>query len=152
MFCALEDFEEGRQNDWHPPDPEVYWFWNLSDLSLPHPGQGVLAVTYYRPEPDQFIAFDLTVDCDFSAFGRLQMWVYGEATLQLAFEDRRSGAFEPEPATALDPGGWTLLAFDYANAGDEIDLGAIETVKIFIVPDETAAQGKILLDEIILVP
>ena len=119
---------------------------------MPHPGQGALVVTYYRPEPDQFIAFELTVDCDFSTFGRVQMWVYRQATLKLALEDWDSGGIELDPARALDPEGWTLLEFEYASAGQGIDLGAVKTVKIFIIPDDPSAQGRIMLDEIILVP
>ena len=119
---------------------------------MPHPGQGALAVSYYRPGPDQYIAFDLTVDCDFSASSRLQMWVFGEITLKLELEDRASREIELGPDSALDPGGWTLLEFDYASAGEGIDLGAVQTVKIFIVPDDPTAQGRIMLDEIILVP
>jgi hypothetical protein len=152
VFCVLEDFEDGRQNDWLPPDPQVYWFWDVYELSLPHQGQGALAVSYYRPEPGQFIAFEVTVDCDFSAFSRLQMWVFRQATLQMALEDRASEEIALEPATALDPQGWTLLEFDYAGAGEQIDLGAVKTVKIFIIPEDPSPQGRIVLDDIILVP
>ena len=76
---------------------------------MPHPGQGALAVSYYRPEPDQFMAFEVTVDCDFSEFSRVQMWVYRQATLKLALADRDSREIELDPARALDPEGWTLL-------------------------------------------
>lgn len=150
VFCALEDFENGRKNDWLPPDPAVYWYWNLYDFSLPHSGQGALAVSYYKPEPDQFIGFDLTGDCDFSAFSRLQMWVLGEVTLILGFEDQDFRIIELGPAAALEPQDWTLVEFDYVNPGGNIDLETIKTVKIFI--GDPTAQGKIILDDLILVP
>jgi hypothetical protein len=152
VFCALEDFEDGRQNDWLPPDPQVYWFWDVYELSLPHQGQGALAVSYYRPEPDQFIAFEVIVDCDFSSFSRLQMWVFRQVTLQVALEDWASEEIALEPATASDPQGWTLFEFDYAGAGEQVDLGAVKTVKIFIIPEDPSPQGRIVLDDIILVP
>ena len=152
IFCALEDFEDGRVNNWLPPDPEVYWYWDLSELSLPHPGQGALAVTYYQPQPDQFIAFELTVDCDFTEFGKLQMWVYRELTVQIGLEDQASQEVLLDPERAVNPLGWTLLTFDYADAEDQIDLGAVETVKIFLAPDGPEANGRTMLDEIWLVP
>ena len=152
MFCALEDFEDGRVNDWLPPDPEVYWYWDLSELSLPHPGQGALAVTYYRPQPDQFIGFELTVDCDFTEFGKLQMLVYRELTVQIGLEDQAGQEVMLDQERAVNPLGWTLLTFDYAEAGDQIDLDAVETVKIFLAPDDPDAAGRTMLDEIWLVP
>jgi hypothetical protein len=148
---VLEDFEGGRQNNWLPPDPNAYWFWDLSELSPPHRGQDALAVTYYRPDPDQFIAFEVTVDSDFTAFGQIQMWVFGAVTLQLELEDLNSNTLELDPATAVNPQGWTLLEFNYAGA-DGINLGAIQVVKIFVVPDDTTIMGRIVLDEIYLSP
>lgn len=109
-----------------------------------------MAVSYYKPEPDQFIGFDLTVDCDFSAFSRLQMWVLGEVTLILGFEDQDFRIIELGPAAALEPLNWTLVEFDYVNPGGDIDLETIKTVKIFI--GDPTAQGKIILDDLILVP
>lgn len=148
----LEDFEEGRKNDWLPPDPKVYWFWDLYGLSLPYPGQGALGVNYYKPKPDQFIGFELTVDCDFSTSSRLKMWVFGEVTMQMALEDQASSEVALDLDRALNPRGWTLLEFAYASVRDEIDLDAIKTVKIFIAPDDPNAQGRIVLDDIMLVP
>jgi hypothetical protein len=139
-------------NNWLPPDPEVYWFWDLSELSLPHPGQGALAVTYYKPQPDQFIGFELVVDCDFTAFGKLQMWVYRELTVQIGLEDQSGQAVMLDPQRTDNPLGWTLLTFDYADVEDQIDLGAVETVKIFLAADDPDADGRTMLDEIWLVP
>lgn len=80
------------------------------------------------------------------------MWVLHEGTLQIVFEGEDSREIELGPVDALYPQGWTLLEFDYASAGEDIDLGAIRTLKIFISPNDPTAQGKIVLDEIILVP
>jgi hypothetical protein len=148
----LEDFEEGRVNNWLPPAPEVYWYWDLYELSMPHPGQGALAVTYYRPQPDQFVAFELNVDCDFADFSKLQMWVYRDLTVQVGLEDQASREVMLDQERAPNPLGWTLLEFDYADAEDQIDLDAVEIVKIFLAPDDPEAQGRTMLDEIRLVP
>ena len=151
-FCALEDFEDGRVNNWLPPDPEVYWYWDLSELSLPHSGQGALAVTYYKPQPDQFIGFELKVDCDFTEFGKLQMWVHRELTVQVGLEDQAGDEVMLDQERAVDPLGWTLLTIDYAEFADQINLGSVETVKIFLSPDDPDAFGRTMLDEIWLVP
>jgi hypothetical protein len=148
----IEDFEDGRVNNWLPPDPEVYWYWDLSELSLPQPGQGALAVTYYKPQPDQFIGFELTVDCDFSEFGKLQMWVYRELTVQIGLEDQAGQEVMLDQERAANPLGWTLLTFDYTEVGDQINLEAVETVKIFLAPDDPQAEGRTMLDDIRLVP
>jgi hypothetical protein len=150
VFCALEDFEGGRQNDWLPPDPQVYWYWDVYELSMPHPGQGALAVSYYNPQPDQFIAFDVTVDCDFIDFRRLQIWVFGQATINMGLVDQVSQEAELEAVQALDPEGWSLLTFDYATA--QIDLRAVQTVRIFVSPENPFETGRITLDDIFLLP
>ena len=80
------------------------------------------------------------------------MWVFGEVTLQVALEDGATSEMALDPDRALNARGWTHLEFAYASVGDEIDLGAIKTVKIFIAPDDPNAQGRIVLDDIILVP
>jgi cytoskeletal protein RodZ len=150
VFCALEDFEGGRQNNWLPPDPEVFWFWDWTELFPPHSGQDALAVSYYKPEPDQFIAFEVSVDCDFSAFSQVQMWVLGEVTLQLGLTDQNGDSLMLPAASATNPVGWNLLAFEYS--GVPLNLEAIKTVKIFIAPENLTEEGRFVLDEIILVP
>jgi hypothetical protein len=109
-----------------------------------------LVVTYYRPEPDQFIAFEVAADCDFSAFSQVQIWVLGEVTLLLELTDQNGDSWTLPSASATNPGGWTQLAFEYGGA--PLNLEAITTVKIFIAPENPTEEGSFVLDEIILVP
>jgi hypothetical protein len=150
VFCALEDFEGGRQNNWLPPDPEVFWFWDWTELFPPHSGQDALAVAYYKPAPDQFIAFEVIVDCDFSAFGQVEMWVLGEVTLQLELTDQNGDSWMLPAASATNPGNWNQLVFEYGDA--PLNLATINTVKIFVTPENLFDEGRFVLDEIILVP
>ena len=121
-------------------------------MSPPHPGQDALAINYIKSEPDQFIAFEVIVDCDFSQFGRIQMWVARDITLQLELEDGDANSIELASATSTNPDGWSQLEFDYAGAGDRIDLTDIRLVKIYPAPGDPEAQGRFVLDEIYLVP
>jgi hypothetical protein len=146
----LEDFEGGRQNNWLPPDPGVFWYWDWTELFPPHSGQDALAVAYYRPEPDQFIAFEVTVDCDFSAFSQVQMWVLGGVSLQLELTDRNGNSWMLISDSATVPGSWSELVFDYSDV--PLNLATITTVKIFVAPENPAEEGRFVLDEIVLVP
>ena len=119
-------------------------------MNPPHSGQDALVVSYYKPEPDQFIAFEVTVDCDFSAFNQVQMWVLGEVTLQLELTDQNGDSLMLPSASATIPESWNQLEFAYGGA--PLNLESITTVKIFIAPENPTEEGRFVLDEIILVP
>jgi hypothetical protein len=80
----------------------------------------------------------------------MQMWVLGEVTLLLELTDQNGDSWKLPPVSATDPGSWTQLVFEYGGAS--LNLEAIETVKIFIAPENPSEEGRFVLDEIILVP
>jgi hypothetical protein len=148
--CVLENFEDGVKNNWWSPNPTVFKYGVKSEPVFA--GEGSFGVEYTKSDTYQFIAFEISTDCDFSKATKLQVWVYGDVKLLLKLEDGNMEEHDISTKSADKPDGWTQLVYNYQNMGEQLDLSNITQAKFFVAPDDTSASGEFYFDEIVLLP
>ncbi len=149
--CIIENFESGRQITWWSPDPEVFNYGETSEQA--HNGNQSFKVKYHKNDTYQFIGAELPSNlCDFTKAQTLQVWGYGQVTLLLKLEDEKQNQVDISEQRSTAVNDWTLLTFNYKNAGNSINLSQVKGIFLFPAPGDTSAGGEFFLDDIALFP
>lgn len=134
--------------NWWSPDPDVFEYRETSEQV--YRGNQSFWIKYDKTDTYQYIGADpIEPECDFRGAQALQVWVYGKVTILLKLEDKNLQAVEVGEQNATDPAGWTLLRFDLAGVGDQIDLSRVKML-FFPGPGNASESGVIFFDDIAL--
>jgi RNA polymerase sigma-70 factor (ECF subfamily) len=147
--AMLEDFENVSQVNWWSLDTNVFEYFTTDEQA--HFGDRSFKITYQKTDTFQFVGAELAPEMrDFSDYGVVEVWVYGQVDLLLRFEDveGKQADIGEQVATNLD--GWSRLRFDYSHISEPIDLTQIHQIYLFPSPGDPGASRTIFLDDISL--